>query len=65
MRIIQGGVIIPDERELRIPFPAIEDYARRFCISDADFPDFLELLTALDIEFLKIRAEKRNDGDGP
>jgi hypothetical protein len=69
MRIIPAGgssITIPDEREGRIPFVAIEQYARRFHIRDDDFPEFLALLTALDLEFLKIRAEqKQSHGDGP
>jgi hypothetical protein len=49
-----------------IPFTAIDRFAQRYGIDDLDeFDRFRSLISALDREYLGIRAEQSKKDDGP
>lgn len=49
---------------MALPFEAIDRYAQRFGPHKADdFAEFLELIGALDSEYLKIAAERQKQED--
>jgi hypothetical protein len=54
-----GGppVMVSRTREMKIPFRAINDYAKRFGIEGSEFDEFLYLIGVMDAEYLAVMAE--------
>ncbi len=55
------GAVMITPRAGRIPFAAIDGYARRFGIDGAGFDLLIDLVGKLDAEFMKWEAEKARE----
>jgi len=56
-----GGATLIEPRPGRIPFAAIDQYARRFGIAGSAFDLMLELIGRLDGAFLEWEAERAKE----
>ena len=55
------GATIIEPRAGRIPFSAVDGYARRYVIRGSAFDTFTALIAACDDEYLKIDAERAKE----
>jgi hypothetical protein len=55
------GAVLIEPRPGRIPFSAIDRYARRYGIMGSEFDLFLGIIEAVDKEYLAIEAEKAEE----
>lgn len=55
------GATIIEPRAGRIPFSAIDGYAKRYGIEGADFDVMLSLVEACDTEYLAVQAEQAKE----
>jgi hypothetical protein len=59
-----GDATVQSREPGPIPFASIDRYATRYGYTANGFDDLLKLVTAMDIEFLEISAEKAKRPDG-